>query len=66
MSGDGTSKPPGLSAGQILKLALGIVVFGVLMGVRTAFESIWIRALVAALAGVVFGWALWQARKGKA
>ena len=58
-------KPPGLSSRQILKLVLGIVVFGVLMGVRPEFEQMWLRALVAACAGGVLAWALLQARKGK-
>ena len=55
--------PLRMSSGQIIKLVVGIVVFGVLMGIRTEFEQVWMRALVAACAGGVLGWAVLQARK---
>lgn len=54
-----------MSSGQIIKLVVGIVIFGVLMGIRTEFEQVWMRALVAACAGGVLGWAVLQARKSK-
>jgi hypothetical protein len=63
MSDETKPKPPGLSSGQILKLVMGILVFGALMGIRPAFEQMWLRTLVAACAGGVLGWALLQARR---
>jgi hypothetical protein len=39
------------------------VVFGVLIGLRTQFQTTWVRALVAACAGAVLGWVLLQVRK---
>jgi len=63
MTDHGSTRPPGLSSAQIFKLVAGIVVFGVLMGIRTEFEQVWVRALVAACAGGILGWALLQARK---
>ncbi len=65
MSDHGTDKPPGLSTGQILKLAVGIVAFGALMAVRTELDRIWVRALVAACAAGILAWAVLQARRGK-
>lgn len=35
------------------RLVIGIVVFGVLMGLRPEFESIWIRSLAAGIAFAV-------------
>ncbi len=66
MNNETAGKPSGLSPGQIFKLVLGIVVFGVLMGVRMELQQVWLRALVAAGAGAVLGWAVIQARSSKA
>jgi hypothetical protein len=55
-----------MTASQLIKLVIGIAVFSVLLAVRGEFEQIWMRALVAACAGVVLGWAILQARKRKA
>lgn len=52
-----------MSSSQIIKLIVGIVFFGVLMDIRTEFEQVWLRALVAACAGGILGWAVLQARK---
>ncbi|TMP96369.1 MAG: hypothetical protein E6L09_15100 [Verrucomicrobia bacterium] len=65
MTDDGTGKRLGLSAAQIAKLVIGIVVFGLLLGVRAEFEHIWVRAAVAGCAWGTLGWALLQARKKK-
>ncbi len=66
MNDDTAGKPSGLSSGQIFKLVLGIVVFGVLMGVRMELQQVWMRALVAGCAGAALGWAVIQARSSKA
>jgi len=65
MNDEGNNKPSHMNSGQIIKLVVGIVVFGVLMGIRPEFEQVWMRALVAACAGGVLGWAVLQARKSK-
>lgn len=63
MNERGTGQPPLWRRPQIVKLATGVGVFGVLMGLRTDFEDLWVRALVAACAGAALGWALLQARR---
>ena len=55
MSDDQNQKPSRLTGAQIAKFVLGVVFFGVLMGIRGEFASIWIRMLVAACAGAVLG-----------
>jgi hypothetical protein len=40
---------------QLVKFLCYIIIFGVLMGIREEFHSIWVRALVAACAGAVLG-----------
>ena len=63
MSTHKTGKSSRLSSGQILKLVLGMVVIGVLMGFCTEFEHRWQRVLVAGCAGAALGWTLIQAQK---
>lgn len=55
MSDEGNNKSSRMSWSQLLKLIVGIVVFAVLMAIRTESEQVWLRALVAACAGGVFG-----------
>ena len=38
---------------RYLGLAVGIAVFGLLMGIRGELDSVWLRSLVAAAGGVV-------------
>ena len=65
MNDDVKTKPSHMTSGQIIKLVVGIIVFGVLMGIRPEFEQVWMRALVAACAGGILGWAVLQARKSE-
>ncbi len=44
-----------ISGDQVVRFTLGIILFGVLMGLRTEFHSIWVRMLVATCAGAVLG-----------
>ena len=54
-----------MNPSQILKLIIGIVIFGVLMGLRSEFEQTWVRMPVSGFAGGVLGWALLQAKASK-
>lgn len=47
--------PARVTIGQMAFMAAGIVVFGLLMGIRPSFESMWIRAGVAACAFFILG-----------
>jgi hypothetical protein len=40
---------------RIMTIVAGCVFFGVAMGFRESFESIWMRAAIAAVAGAVLG-----------
>ena len=51
MSDDQKQRPPTVTAAQIARRFLAIILFGVLMGIRGDVASIWIRMLVAACAG---------------
>lgn len=53
---------PGKPA-RLIRLILGIVAFGVLMGVREEFESLWQRTLIAASAFMIFGFCVSTYRK---
>ena len=53
MSTETPEKPPALTTVQILKLLIGIIVFGVLMGWRTDFEQPWQRSVVAGCAAAL-------------
>ncbi|MCX6902788.1 MAG: hypothetical protein NTW03_04800, partial [Verrucomicrobia bacterium] len=44
-----------VSTARIVRFVISFVVFGVLMGVRPVFESVWTRSLVAGIAGAVLG-----------
>ena len=52
---DDQNKSPQVPGSQIARLIIGIILFGVVMGLRDEFSSIWMRALVAACAGGVIG-----------
>jgi hypothetical protein len=40
---------------RVFRFVIGVVVFGVLMGVWPEFGSVWTRSLVAGIAGAVLG-----------
>ena len=48
-------KSPPMAGDQVAQFILGVVLFGVLMGLRTEFHSVWIRMLVGACAGAALG-----------
>lgn len=58
---------PSNSAGlvRIWPIAVAAVPFGLLMGVRGEFASVWSRALIAVIAGVIFGCGLIWSRTAK-
>lgn len=55
MEAEQNGKPPRMNGGQVAQVIFGVVVFGVLMGFRQEFHSMWVRMLVAACAGAVLG-----------
>jgi len=63
MNEEQKSKPPRLSGGQIAQLIAGIILFGVLMGLRTEVQSVWLRMLVAAGAGTALAIAMLSVRR---
>jgi len=63
MSDDQKHEPPRMTGAQIAQFVFGIILFGVLMGIREEFASIWIRMLVAGCAGAVLGILLLPVRR---
>lgn len=55
MSEDQKQEAPKFQPAQIARFICGIVLFGVLMGMRGEFDLFWVRALVAGCAGAVLG-----------
>jgi len=55
MSEDQKPEAPKPTGAQIAQFIFGTILFGVLMGMRTEFSSIWGRMLVAVCAGAVLG-----------
>jgi hypothetical protein len=53
MSDDPKPETPKRTGPEMGRVIFGILVFGVLMGIRGEFASLWIRMLVAACAGAV-------------
>jgi hypothetical protein len=47
-----------LTAGQLIRIAVGVAVFAVLMSFRHEAEAMWVRALVAGFAAAVLAWSL--------
>ena len=47
--------PASFTGGQVVLMVAGIAVFALLMGIRQEFESMWIRAAVAAGAFMILG-----------
>ncbi len=63
MTDDHKQEPSRPTGGQIAQLVLGIVLFGVLMGIRGEFASIWIRMFVAGCAGAALAISVLMLRK---
>lgn len=42
-----------VSLSRVIRFVIGVVVFGVLMGMRTEFASHWTRSLIAGIAAAV-------------
>jgi hypothetical protein len=55
MSNGAKIEAPAVPPAQIVRFVIGIILFGVLMGVKEEFHSIWIRMLLAGCAGGVLG-----------
>ena len=54
-----------VSAARVIRFVIGIIVFGVLMGMRSEFESHWTRSLVAGIAGAVLAICMLPMRRRK-
>jgi uncharacterized membrane protein len=63
MNDDQRQKAPRVPPVQIARFICGIALFGVLMGIRGEFASIWIRMLIAGCAGAVLGFFVLPLRK---
>ncbi|MES2660342.1 MAG: hypothetical protein V4689_17090 [Verrucomicrobiota bacterium] len=48
-----TTKSSRLTTGRLGVLVAGILLFGVLMGIRNEFHSMWLRAMLAGCAAVI-------------
>ncbi len=55
MSDDQKQEAPKVPPAQIARFICGIILFGVLMGMRVEFTSVWVRMLIAGCAGAVLG-----------
>jgi hypothetical protein len=55
MSDDQKEESAKVPVPKAARLICGVILFGTLMGIRTEFHSIWIRALVAGCAFAVLG-----------
>jgi hypothetical protein len=53
------------TAGRVARFIVGVVVFGVLMGIRTDFESHWTRSLVAGIAAAALAIGILPLRRHK-
>lgn len=49
--------------GTIATIAVCIIAFGVLMGIRGEFEQQWLKTVIAGCAGAFLGMALYQTKK---
>ena len=54
-----------VSTARVVRFVIGVVVFGVLMGIRPEFESRWARSLVAAIAAVILAACILPMRRRK-
>ena len=55
MGDDQKPERPRLAGAQIAQFVFGIILFGVLMGLREESASVWVRMLVASCAAAVLG-----------
>ncbi|MGD0651026.1 MAG: hypothetical protein ABSA97_07785 [Verrucomicrobiia bacterium] len=53
MNENQSGKRPRMTGPQILRFIVGVVCFGVLMGIRQEFSSMWVRVIVAGCAGAI-------------
>ena len=63
MREDQKAEAPKVPPVQIARFICGLILFGVLMGMRGEFESFWMRALVAGCAGAVLAILVLPVRK---
>jgi hypothetical protein len=54
-----------LSVSRVIRFMTGVIVFGVLMGMRPEFESRWARSLVAGIAAAVLAICMLPMRRRK-
>jgi hypothetical protein len=52
-----------VSTARVVRFVVGVVIFGVLMGIRPEFQSRWTRSLVAGIAGAVLAVCLLPMRR---
>jgi len=52
-----------VSTARVVRFVVGVVAFGLLMGMRPEFESHWTRSLVAGMAGAVLAVCLLPMRR---
>ena len=62
---DDRNKPPKVPAKEIAGFILGILLFGVFMGLRSDSQSFWVRMLLAGCAGAALGLFVLPLRKYK-
>ncbi|TLU82113.1 MAG: hypothetical protein FDX30_11545 [Chlorobium sp.] len=63
MNKERKSKSAPLSGRQIVKIILGILIFGILMGIRTEMHYAWLRIACAGCAGAALGFAIVSFRR---
>lgn len=54
-----------MSTARVFRFVIGVVIFGLLMGLRPEFESIWTRSLVAAVAAAILAICILPLRREK-
>ncbi len=52
-----------ISKHKVIKVTIGIHLFAFLMGIRGEFTELWVRVLLACVAGGIFGWVLFKCQK---
>ena len=65
MNANEKDKAETVSAAHIVRFVISVVAFGVLMGARSEFSSIWTRSLVAGIAGAILGSSVLAMRRRK-
>ena len=62
---DDDKKSPNLTPTQIAWIITGVIVFGILMGIRGEFTRVWVRMVLAMCAAGILIWVLLNARGSK-